>query len=53
MNPRGFVEAEQITTPALEERMERAYSIAYDAIKAICGDEKDYPAFFQLNFNGQ
>lgn len=53
MNPRGFVEAEQITTPALEERMERAYSIAYDAIKAIYGDEKDYPAFFQLNFNGQ
>lgn len=53
MNPDGFYEAEQITTPALEERMELAYSIARDAIEGIYGDEKDFPDFFHLNFNGQ
>lgn len=52
LNPEGYDDSVYITNPAMKELMTLAYPLARNAI-ATFTENRDYPAFFQLNFNGR
>ncbi|MDD7362768.1 MAG: zinc dependent phospholipase C family protein [Peptoniphilus sp.] len=53
MSTDKLFESTYITNLALHQHMQLAYPIAEEAVRAIYGDEADYPPFFRLNFSGQ
>ncbi|MDY3117950.1 MAG: zinc dependent phospholipase C family protein, partial [Peptoniphilus sp.] len=52
LNPDGYPESIYTTNPVMKELMTLAYPIAYRAV-ATFTENRDYPAFFQFNFNGR
>ena len=52
LNPEGYDDSVYITNPAMKGLMTLAYPLARNAI-ATFTENRDYPAFFQLNFNGR
>ena len=52
LNPKGYYDSIYITNPVMKELMILAYPVARTAV-ATFTENRDYPPFFQLDFNGR